>query len=224
MKKFIEEIISYFKGGAKQTQIQKVNPKKTTTQTQSQKVNPKKATTQTQSQKVNPKKATAQAQSPIQKTSVDSQDQDTSGPKETSVDSQDQDTTKTTRNANVQENILNRIRPIIVDKLGLGDESKVTNEASFVDDLGADSLDLVELIIEFEYEFSTSLPLPDAEVCNLKTVQEALDYIESKLQSGGSLDVLKQKKKSYNDALRYIMKNGTVGGAIEYYSGSICKK
>jgi acyl carrier protein len=118
-------------------------------------------------------------------------------------------------------NTVVRIKKVISEQLGV-DENQVTNEASFVDDLGADSLDLVELVMALEDEFSTEIPDEDAE--KITTVQEALDYIESKLQSGGSLDVLKQKKKSYNDALRYIMKNGTVGGAIEYYSGSICKK
>ena len=88
--------------------------------------------------------------------------------------------------------------------------------------MGADSLDLVELVMALEEEFNNQIPDEDAE--KIKTVQDAITYIEGKLQSGGSLDVLKQKKKSYNDALRYIMKNGTVGGAIEYYSGSTFKK
>lgn len=58
--------------------------------------------------------------------------------------------------------IAERVKKIIVDKLGVN-ESEVTNEASFVNDLGADSLDTVELIMEFEKEFDTSIPDDQAE-------------------------------------------------------------
>ena len=58
-------------------------------------------------------------------------------------------------------------------------ESKITKEAKFVDDLGADSLDTVEIIMDFEEEFDVEIPDEDAE--NLTTVQLALDYINSKL-------------------------------------------
>lgn len=69
-----------------------------------------------------------------------------------------------------------RVKAIIVDKLGV-DESEVTNEASFANDLGADSLDTVELIMEFEREFGISIPDDQAE--KIATVQDAISYIES---------------------------------------------
>ncbi len=64
---------------------------------------------------------------------------------------------------------------IIVDKLGV-EESEVTNEASFTNDLGADSLDTVELIMEFEKEFNIAIPDDQAE--NIQTVGDAVTYIE----------------------------------------------
>ncbi len=67
-----------------------------------------------------------------------------------------------------------RVKAIIVDKLGV-DESEVTPAASFTNDLGADSLDTVELIMEFEKEFGMSIPDDQAE--NISTVQDAIDYI-----------------------------------------------
>ncbi len=72
--------------------------------------------------------------------------------------------------------IANRITAIIVDKLGV-DESEVTPEASFTNDLGADSLDTVELIMEFEKEFNIAIPDDKAE--GIGTVGEAIAYIEN---------------------------------------------
>lgn len=69
----------------------------------------------------------------------------------------------------------NRVEAIICDKLGLAPE-QVTPEASFTTDLGADSLDTVELIMEFEKEFD--LEIPDEDAQNIKTVKDAIDYIE----------------------------------------------
>ncbi len=71
--------------------------------------------------------------------------------------------------------ISSRIKAIIVDKLGV-DENEVTNEASFTNDLGADSLDTVELIMEFEKEFSIAIPDDQAE--NIGTVGDAVKFIE----------------------------------------------
>jgi acyl carrier protein len=68
-----------------------------------------------------------------------------------------------------------RVKAIIVDKLGV-DENEVTPEASFTNDLGADSLDTVELIMEFEKEFNIAIPDDQAE--NISTVGDAIDYIE----------------------------------------------
>ena len=67
-----------------------------------------------------------------------------------------------------------KVKNIIVDKLGL-EESRIVPEASFLDDLGADSLDLVELIMEFEEEFDLEIPDEDAE--GITTVGSAIDYI-----------------------------------------------
>ncbi len=72
--------------------------------------------------------------------------------------------------------IAERVKKIIVDKLGV-DESEVTQEASFTNDLGADSLDTVELIMEFEKEFDISIPDEQAE--NIQTVGQAVEYLES---------------------------------------------
>lgn len=71
--------------------------------------------------------------------------------------------------------IQSRVVAIIVDKLGV-DEGEVTPEASFTNDLGADSLDTVELIMEFEKEFNIAIPDDQAE--NIGTVGEAIKYIE----------------------------------------------
>ncbi|MCK9269758.1 MAG: acyl carrier protein [Bacteroidales bacterium] len=71
--------------------------------------------------------------------------------------------------------IASRVKSIIVDKLGV-DENEVTPEASFTNDLGADSLDTVELIMEFEKEFNIAIPDDQAE--KIITVGDAISYIE----------------------------------------------
>lgn len=71
--------------------------------------------------------------------------------------------------------IAKKVTSIIIDKLGV-DESEVTAEASFANDLGADSLDTVELIMEFEKEFNISIPDEAAE--KIVTVGNAIDYLE----------------------------------------------
>ncbi len=71
--------------------------------------------------------------------------------------------------------IASRVKGIIVDKLGV-DESEVTPEASFTNDLGADSLDTVELIMEFEKEFNIGIPDDQAE--KISSVADAIKYIE----------------------------------------------
>jgi acyl carrier protein len=71
--------------------------------------------------------------------------------------------------------IASRVKAIIVDKLGV-DESEVTPEASFTNDLGADSLDTVELIMEFEKEFNMSIPDDKAE--QISTVGDAIKFLE----------------------------------------------
>jgi acyl carrier protein len=68
-----------------------------------------------------------------------------------------------------------KVKNIVVDKLGV-EESRVVPEANFLDDLGADSLDIVELIMEFEEEFDIEIPDEDAET--ITTVGAAIDYID----------------------------------------------
>jgi len=72
-----------------------------------------------------------------------------------------------------------KVKAIIVDKLGV-DESEVTDEASFTNDLGADSLDTVELIMEFEKEFD--LAIPDDQAEKISTVGEAVSHIEEAIK------------------------------------------
>jgi acyl carrier protein len=71
--------------------------------------------------------------------------------------------------------IESRVKAIIVDKLGV-DESEVTRDSSFTNDLGADSLDTVELIMEFEKEFN--LAIPDDQAETIGTVGDAIKYVE----------------------------------------------
>jgi len=76
-----------------------------------------------------------------------------------------------------REEVVKTVKDIIVEKLGVN-LSEVTEEASFVDDLGADSLDTVELVMDFEEKFSLEIPDEDAE--KIRTVKDAVDYIENK--------------------------------------------
>ncbi|HOW74786.1 MAG TPA: acyl carrier protein [Candidatus Competibacteraceae bacterium] len=75
-------------------------------------------------------------------------------------------------------NIEARVKKIIIEQLGVKEE-QVTNEASFVEDLGADSLDTVELVMALEEEFELEIPDEDAE--KITTVQQAIDYITAHL-------------------------------------------
>jgi len=101
-----------------------------------------------------------------------------------------QDITKVTKSINFAEQyysqnktnmstIAERVKKIIVEKLGV-EESEVTHEASFTNDLGADSLDTVELIMEFEKEFNLSIPDEQAE--NIATVGDAITYLEENVK------------------------------------------
>lgn len=77
----------------------------------------------------------------------------------------------------MSEQVLEKVKKIVVDKLGVR-ESEVTTEASFTSDLGADSLDTVELIMSFEKEFGIHIPDEDAE--KIGTVGQAVAYLEEK--------------------------------------------
>lgn len=75
-------------------------------------------------------------------------------------------------------NVEAKVKEIIIDKLGV-EESQVTHEASFTNDLGADSLDIVELVMGFESAFNISIPDEDAE--KIGTVGDAVSYLQSKI-------------------------------------------
>jgi acyl carrier protein len=76
-------------------------------------------------------------------------------------------------------NIKEKVKGIITSQLGVS-ESEITNEATFIEDLGADSLDTVELVMQFEEEFDIEIPDEDAE--KLTTVGKAIEYLEEKLK------------------------------------------
>ena len=75
--------------------------------------------------------------------------------------------------------VAEKVKKIVVDQLGVA-EDQVTEEAKFIEDLGADSLDLVELVMAFEEEFGSDIPDEDAE--KLTTVGDAIKYVEGKSQ------------------------------------------
>ena len=77
----------------------------------------------------------------------------------------------------MSDDISSKVKKIVADHLGI-EEAKVTEESSFIDDLGADSLDTVELVMAFEEKFGIEIPDDAAET--IQTVQNAIDYIESK--------------------------------------------
>ena len=77
----------------------------------------------------------------------------------------------------MSEDVSSKVKKIVADHLGI-DEAKVTEESSFIDDLGADSLDTVELVMAFEEKFGIEIPDDAAET--IQTVKDAIEYIESK--------------------------------------------
>ena len=82
--------------------------------------------------------------------------------------------------------VYDRVKTIVVDKLGV-EEDEVTETASFIENLNADSLDLVELIMAFEEEFSTGeaqLEISDEDAANITTVSDAVDYLKEHGVSG----------------------------------------
>lgn len=82
-------------------------------------------------------------------------------------------------NAERIKNVEERVRDIVAEQLGI-EKEKITNEASFVDDLGADSLDTVELVMALEEEFNTEIPDEEAE--KITTIQQAIDYIVERVK------------------------------------------
>jgi acyl carrier protein len=81
----------------------------------------------------------------------------------------------------MSDSIEERVKKIVVEQLGV-DEAEVKNSSSFIDDLGADSLDTVELVMALEEEFGAEIPDEDAE--KITTVQAAIDYIKAQPQKG----------------------------------------
>ncbi|MDR0693479.1 MAG: acyl carrier protein [Puniceicoccales bacterium] len=81
-------------------------------------------------------------------------------------------------------NIESRVKKIIVDQLDVNEE-QVTLEASFLDDLGADSLDTVELVMAFEEEFKNEIKgeIPESEAEKMRTVRDVVDFISKKIES-----------------------------------------
>jgi len=79
----------------------------------------------------------------------------------------------------MSNDLASKVKAIIVEKLGV-DEDDITNDASFTNDLGADSLDTVELIMEFEKEFDVTIPDEDAE--KIATVADAVTYLQGQLE------------------------------------------
>ena len=77
----------------------------------------------------------------------------------------------------MEKDVANKVKKMVVDHLGV-EETKVTDEASFIDDLGADSLDTVELVMAFEEEFGSEIS--DSEAEKILTVGDAIKFIESK--------------------------------------------
>lgn len=75
-----------------------------------------------------------------------------------------------------EQNVLEKVKKIVVENLGV-EADKVTEKSSFIDDLGADSLDTVELVMAFEEEFGCEIPDEEAE--KIQTVQDAVNYIEA---------------------------------------------
>ena len=78
-----------------------------------------------------------------------------------------------------EQNVLEKVKKIVIENLGV-EADKVTEKSSFIDDLGADSLDTVELIMEFEKVFDITIPEDQSE--SISTVGDAIKFIESKLQ------------------------------------------
>src|SRR3954471_19740520 len=86
----------------------------------------------------------------------------------------------TRRKEPYMENVEQRVKKIVAEQLGVN-EAEIKNESSFVDDLGADSLDTVELVMALEEEFETEIPDEEAE--KITTVQQAIDYIKAHSKS-----------------------------------------
>ena len=97
----------------------------------------------------------------------------------------------------MSEEISNKVKKIVADHLGV-DESKITNESSFIDDLGADSLDTVELVMAFEEEFGSEIS--DSEAEKILTVGDAIKFIETKSASNSDSSKVKVALRGQNSS------------------------
>ena len=95
----------------------------------------------------------------------------------------------------MSEDISSKVKKIVADHLGI-DEAKVTDESSFIDDLGADSLDTVELVMAFEEEFGSEIS--DTEAEKILTVGDAVKFIESKSKNVGTKKTTQNIKYCYS--------------------------
>ena len=105
-----------------------------------------------------------------------------------------------------EEEIVKQVKAIIVDKLGV-EESEVTETANFTNDLGADSLDTVELLMEFERVFG--IKIPDEETSTIATVKDAIDKVMEKLagkEEASSLDIERFSLGPYGPRLFLFIK------------------
>ena len=82
-----------------------------------------------------------------------------------------------TLGVNIVEEIFEKVKEVIIDQLGVEDEESITMETTFIDDLGADSLDVVDLIMGLEQEFD--IEIPDEEAEKISTVGDAVNYIKN---------------------------------------------
>lgn len=80
----------------------------------------------------------------------------------------------------MSDNTLNRLKKVVAEQLDVSEE-EITEDASFVEDLGADSLDMVELVMAFEEAFDIEIPDEDAE--KIQTVKDAVEYLSDKMKS-----------------------------------------
>ena len=103
-----------------------------------------------------------------------------------------------------------KVKKIIVEQLGV-DEGEVTSSASFVDDLGADSLDTVELVMAFEESFDIEIPDEDAE--KIRTVKDAVEYIENDLAIAALRSEARGNLFVYMEGRRFAFDLATVSGS-----------
>ena len=120
--------------------------------------------------------------------------------------------------------VYDRVKTIVVDKLGV-DEAEVEEGSSFVDNLNADSLDLVELIMAFEEEFSTGdeqLEISDDEAGALGTIKDAVDYLKSHGIQDASYRAASGKRACFSEWIPVPLLSWTPPGGVSYGRNFVC--